>query len=151
MLSSNQILDKMQYILGTLKDGQNGYQEAAENATNPQLKALLLELGQGRAQMASQIEQHITQLGGTPRQGGSAGAALHRTWINIKDALTGRDDQAVISECERGDKAAVDNYEDVLKEDLPSDVKNVIQEQYQQVVAGRERMTQLKNSMGVSR
>lgn len=151
MLSTEQILDKLQYILGTLKDGQNGYREAAENATDPQLKSLLTELGQGRAQMASEIEQHIVRLGDKPREGGSAGAALHRTWINIKDALTGRDDQAVIAECERGDKAAVDNYEDVLGEDLPSDIKDVLQAQYQQVVAGRERMTQLKNGLGVSR
>ncbi len=151
MLNNDQTRDKLQYILGTLHDGETGYREAAENATDPQLRSMLTNFGEERSRLAGQIETVIAQMGATPREHGSAGAALHRAWLNVRDAVTGHDDYAVVAEAERGEDAAVQNYQDVLKEDLPLEVKSLLEQQYSVVRANHDRVSALKNSMEATR
>ena len=151
MLNPEQTRDKLQYILGTLHDGETGYREAAENATDPQLKSMLSDLGAKRSELAGQIETVILNMGEKPREHGSAGAALHRAWLNVRDAVTGRDDYAVVAEAERGEDVAVQNYQDVLQDDLPLEVKALLEQQYSVVKANHDRVSALKNSMEATR
>ena len=85
MLDNKQVVNKLNHLLGTLKDGQTGYKEAAEEAENPQYKTMFNEYSQQRATLASEIEAEIRRLGGDPDDSGSAGAAVHRAWLNIRD------------------------------------------------------------------
>ncbi|ALW88389.1 PA2169 family four-helix-bundle protein [Deinococcus actinosclerus] len=147
-MSNENVLDKLQYLLGTLRDGQKGFADAAEHATDPSLKSLFSERSAQRAQLASEVEAHIGRLGDKPREGGSVGAALHRTWLNVRDALTGRDDTAVVAEAERGEDVAVENYQDVLKaEGLPADVRSFVEGQYAKVKASHDQIRDMKRSM----
>lgn len=151
MLTPEQTCDKLQYILGTLRDGENGYRDAAEHASDPQLKRLFSDFSDQRRQLAGQIENLLANLGEKPREGGSVGAALHRGWLNLRDALSGRDDYAVVAEAERGEDAAVQNYQDVLKEALPADVKELLEQQYSTVKASHDRVRDLKQGMEANR
>ena len=49
----------------------------------------------------------MQRLGGRPEEGGSVSGAVHRGWMNIKDAVAGHDDKAIIAEAERGEDVAV--------------------------------------------
>lgn len=151
MLNPEQTRDKLQYILGTLRDGEKGYREAAEQATDPQLKSMFSEYSGQRSQLAAQIETALSGMGEKPREGGSVGAALHRAWLGVRDAITGKDDYAVVAEAERGEDAAVQNYQDALKEDLPADVKNLLEQQYSTVKATHDRVRDLKHGMEANR
>lgn len=152
MLSNEQVLDKLNYLLGTLRDGEKGFADAAEHATDPQLRSLFQSRSAERRAMAQEIEAHIARLGDRPREGSSVGAALHRTWLNVRDAVTGRDDYQVVAECERGEKVAVDNYQDVLAEapNLPGDVLGVIQAQFAKVQESQQQITGMKGGMQAS-
>lgn len=146
-MDSKTVNDKLQYLLGTLRDGQNGFKDAADHATDPNLKALFTERAAQRAALAADIEQKLIAMGDSPR-GGSVGAALHRTWLNVRDALTGRDDYAVVAECERGEDVAIQNYQDVLNEpDLPADIHSFVEAQYTQVKASHDQIRDMKQSM----
>lgn len=147
MLNNDQVVDKLNHLLGTLKDGQTGYKEAAEEAENPQYKTMFNEYSQQRATLASEIEAEIRRLGGDPKDSGSAGAAVHRAWLNIRDRITGSDDKSVINEVERGEDVAVDNYQDVMKEDLPADVKSMLDQQYSKVKATHDKIRDIKHSL----
>ena len=144
-MATDHVRDHLQKLLGTLRDGEHGFTDAAEHATDPGLKGRLLARAQERATMATEITQHLTALGDTPQEHGSVGAALHRTWLNVRDALTGSDDHAVIAECARGEGVAVDNYQDVLNDtDLPAEVRGVVQAQLGRVQASKAEL----DSMG---
>ena len=150
-MNNEQVLDKLQYLLGTLRDGEKGFADAAEHATNPQLRSLFSERSAQRASMAAEIEAKIGTLGDRPREGGSVGAALHRTWLNVRDAVTGRDDYQVVAECERGEDVAVDNFQDVLKEaDLPADVRSLVEGQYAKVQQSHDQIRDMKRSLQAS-
>jgi uncharacterized protein (TIGR02284 family) len=147
-MNNEQATDKLQYLLGTLRDGEKGFAEAAEHADDPKLKSLFSERSAQRAQLASEVEARIAGLGDKPREGGSVGAALHRTWLNVRDAVTGRDDYAVVAEAERGEDTAVQNYQDVLDDqDLPADLRAFVETQYTQVKASHDQIRDLKHGM----
>ena len=71
---------------------------------------------------------------------------MHRGWVNLKSALTGRDDHAILAECERGEDSAVRSYQDALAHDLPSDVRSSVEEQYRQVLEAHNRVKSLRDS-----
>ncbi|GGM05439.1 PA2169 family four-helix-bundle protein [Deinococcus aerophilus] len=148
MMNNEQATDKLQYLLGTLRDGEKGFSEAAEHADDPKLKSLFSERSAQRAQLAGEVEAKIASLGDKPREGGSVGAALHRTWLNVRDAVTGRDDYAVVAEAERGEDTAIQNYQDVLDDkELPADLRAFVETQYAQVKASHDQIRDLKHSM----
>lgn len=151
MLNNEQVLDKLQYILGTLKDGEKGYRESADEVKAAEYKQLFNEYAAQRARLIGEIEQAISRLGDKPREHSSFGAALHRVWINVRDAISGKDDFAVIAEAERGEDVAVQNYQDVLKEELPSDIRALIEKQYTEVKAAHDRVRDLKHALEASR
>jgi uncharacterized protein (TIGR02284 family) len=70
--------------------------------------------------------------------------------MNIKGTLTGKDDHAILSECERGEDAAVDAYEDALKLALPANILSIIQRQYQSIKQTHDRVKQMRDSKAAS-
>jgi len=55
------------------------------------------------------------------------------------------EDHAILDECERGEDSAKKAYEDALKEDLPGDVRRVIENQYREVKTNHDRVKELRN------
>jgi uncharacterized protein (TIGR02284 family) len=144
-MTSDQVSDKLQYLLGTLRDGEKGFADAAEHASDASLKSLFQSRVAQRTEMAQAIERELSKYGEVGKQGGSVGAALHRTWLGVRDAISGRGDKAVVAESARGEDVAADNYQDVLKEtDLPSDVRAVIEGQFAKIKASQVEMQALK-------
>jgi uncharacterized protein (TIGR02284 family) len=133
------------------KTATKGYQEAAEGVTNPQLKSELGRLSQQRAQFASELSQHASQFGINTQDESTvegaltdAAAAVHRGWINLKSAITGQDDSAILGECETGDATALKAYETALSTDLPAQAKTVIEQQRSQILNAKNMVTQWK-------
>ena len=62
--------------------------------------------------------------------------------------MTGEDENAVISECERGEDSAVSNYKDALNADLPADVRSIVERQYTQVKEAHDRIRALERATG---
>jgi uncharacterized protein (TIGR02284 family) len=93
------------------------------------------------------LQNEVLRLGGDPEKAGSVAATLHRGWINMKSAVTGEDENAVLAECERGEDSAVANYKDALAdENLPSDVRSIIERQYAQVQEAHDRIRNLERA-----
>ena len=55
--------------------------------------------------------------------------SLHRGWLDIKSAITGKDDHAILAEAERGEDVAKDQYEKALKAGLPGTAATIVQSQ----------------------
>ena len=144
-MTTEKVNDKLQYLLGTLRDGEKGFSEAAEHATDASLKQMFQSRSAQRGEMARSIEAQLNQNGQQPKESGSVGAALHRTWLGVRDALTGQDDNAVVAETLRGEDAALKNYQDVLKEtDLLGSIRTMVEQQYSQIQASEQEMNSLK-------
>ncbi len=143
---NDKVISTLNNLIETCKDGENGFRTAAEGVKRSELKTLFNTYSQQRAQFAAELQSEVLRLGGDPEKTGSVAASLHRGWINIKSAVTGEDEAAIISECERGEDSAVRNYEDALKENLPGNIRSIIQRQFTQVKEAHDRIRSLERA-----
>lgn len=132
-MNNQDVVETLNSLLTTLHDGEKGYREAAEEASDQNHKSLFLRLSKERAQFAAELSQEVRHHGGDPETSGSALAAFHRAWINVRDAVTGKDDESILREVERGEKNAQDNFKDAIDQELPNTVALIIRKQYEAI------------------
>ena len=139
-MANDNVISTLNNLIETCKDGEQGFRAAADGVQRSDLRTLFLTYSQQRAQFAAELQNEVRHLGGDPEERGSVAASLHRGWINIKSAVTGEDEGAVISECERGEDSAIRNYRDALNEDLPANIRETVERQYAQVKEAHDRI-----------
>ena len=145
-MTNDDVISTLNGLIETCKDGQDGFKTAAEGVERSDLKTTFYDLGQQRAKFAGELQTLVRDLGGDPEDSGSISASLHRGWINIKSAVTGKDDGAVLNEAERGEDAAKKAYKDALAQNLPANVKSVVQKQATDVNAAHDKVRDLRDS-----
>lgn len=145
MADSTVAISTLNTLIQTNKDGEYGYDESAKGVKSSDLKDLFIRYSQQRSQFASELQDEVLRLGGNPDNSGTVAASLHRTWIDIKSVVTGEDEGAILSECERGEDSAVEAYQNALKEALPSEVNSVVERQYMQIKEAHDRIKGLRN------
>jgi uncharacterized protein (TIGR02284 family) len=133
-------------LIETNKDGEQGFRTAAEHVENSELKTLFNILAQQRARFGSELNNEVLRRGGDPAKTGHVSGKIHRGWINLKSAVTGKSEKAIVDECERGEDSAKHNYEDALKKSLPSDLLSIIETQYMEVKAAHDSVRDLKRA-----
>lgn len=145
-LSNDDVISLLNGLIETCKDGQEGFTSAAEGIDRSDLKTLFYEFGQQRSQFAGELQTLVQSLGGDPENSGSVAGSLHRGWINIKSAVTGRDEGSILNECERGEDSAKAAYQSALENALPSHVQNTVQTQYVAIQSAHDRIKALRDS-----
>jgi uncharacterized protein (TIGR02284 family) len=128
-MQNDKTISVLNNLIETCKDGELGFKTAAEGLKNPAIKAKFLEYSRQRAEMVRELQSEVRRLGGDPEKSGSMSGSLHRGWLDIKSAVTGKDDHAIVAEAERGEDVAKSAYEGALKESLPADVQGIVQRQ----------------------
>ena len=128
----------------TCRDAEQGFQAAAQGVDDPNLRHLFESYAQQRGEFAATLEQEVERLGQKPVEGGHVTAALHRGWTSIKAAVTGRDEGAIISECERGEDIAVQAYREALSSSLPADLRALVEQQLMKIKEAHDQVRSLE-------
>ena len=128
-LDNEDVVDVLNDLLETSRDGEKGFRTSAEQAQTGELQNFLARRASDCAKAAAELEQAVRAHGGTPADGGTMVGAMHRGWVAIKTAMVANDDKAVLEECERGEDAAVASYRKALQHALPPGVRSLIERQ----------------------
>jgi uncharacterized protein (TIGR02284 family) len=151
MTDQKEISSTINRLIETLKDGEEGFRQAAEAVTDSDLKSLFGEFSRQRARFATELQSAARQFGeGDPEKSSSTAGALHRAWINLKSALTSGDDHAILAECERGEDSAVKEYKEALEKDLPASLREIISRQFREIQTAHDRIKSLRDMAKVS-
>jgi len=142
---ANNISSVLNDLIETSKDGEKGFRTAADDTKNAELQSVFLRRAQDCAKGASELQQIVARLGGNPEDGGSVAGAAHRGWVNLKAAVSGRSDLAILEECERGEDVAKARYRKALEEALPEDIREVVQRQYDGVIRNHDQIRELRD------
>ena len=135
-------------LIATTIDSVDGYTEAAKESESGRFGSIFTARAAERRQVASQLQAEVTRLGGNPEDDGTALASVHRAFLDLKSAVLGRDDQAIVNEVERGEDHIKAKYEDALKDnELAQATRDAIQQAYVSVRQGHDQMRDLKHSL----
>jgi len=132
-------------LVETSKDGEQGFQIAAKDTKTAELREVFLKRAENCAKGAADLQELISRLGGEPHKHGSIAGAVHRGWVNLKSAASGRTDLAILEECERGEDVAKARYRKALEQKLPDDVRAIIQRQYDGVQRNHDQIRDLRD------
>jgi len=141
--------DTLKDLIQILHDGQQGFKKASEDIKDSDLKTLFSKFSLQRSKFAGELEAELSALGeeDAHKQGTTITGAAHRVWIDLKSALTGKDNHAVLVEAERGEDAAVKTYTDALDEKaLPSSLRSIISRQAVEVKAAHDEVKALRDA-----
>ena len=134
-------------LTATLIDSVNGYRDAAENAESGRFQQIFRECADERSRMVEDLRSEVRRLGGNPEDDGSFMGKTHQRFLDLKAAITGRDEQAIVNEVERGEDYLKEKFEAALNGNLADESRQVVERVYQSVRSGHDRMSQLKHGM----
>lgn len=131
MEKNKEIISDLKGLVNIVNDGKEGYESASQTTESIELQGLFLKYSAQRSRYALELKAHIVQHGGESdnEEGGVLGM-LHRTWIDIKQVLSSKEDIAILSAIETGEKVAIDKYDKILDDEtLHADHIELLQRQ----------------------
>jgi uncharacterized protein (TIGR02284 family) len=140
------VLEALDDLLKTSRDGEMGFKEAAEHTRTEALAEVLRQRAQGCAQAAQELVQAISGLGGEVNDRGSATGALHRGWVSARGSVGALSDLDMLEECERGEDAALARYRKALQLNLPPQLQALLQGQADGAQRNHDLIRQLRDA-----
>lgn len=143
-------IDALNKLVEINNDRIEGYEKAAEETDETELKTLFLQFARTSHKCRQELAGEIMRLGGTPTDDTKVSGKFFRVWMDVKAALTGKDRKAILESCEFGEDQAVNTYEDVLKnelEDLTPEQQTMISAQYALIKADHFRVKTMRDAI----
>jgi uncharacterized protein (TIGR02284 family) len=145
-MDNNDTLTVLEDLIETCKDGQKGYQDAAEHVKRPDLKTYFNEQRLERGRFAEELQQEFIRLGKPDKKvSGSVSGAMHRAWIDTKVALGGGD-KSILESVEAGEDRAKDAYKKALQGTLPTDIAEIVRRQAANVQQTHDKIRTLRDT-----
>ena len=136
----------LNHLIETCKDAERGFRHVAEHATDPSVKSLFLDIASQRERFAADLLPHAQRLGGASAGDGTAAGVLHRTWIDLRSAISRGDPVSIVHEAERGERFSRGVYESALESMLPPTAREVVEDQYAELRMTAQRLRELEAS-----
>ena len=134
-------------LIQTCKDGSAGFQNAADNVKDVDLKPLFEKYAAQRREFAVKLQAMVAQLGGEAENSGSTAGAIHRGLMDLKAVWTDLDRKATLNECERGEDYAIKAYKKAMDdESIHADAKALISAQYSDVKQAHDNIRTMRDS-----
>jgi uncharacterized protein (TIGR02284 family) len=153
-MNNNEVISILNNLIKTCKRGQEVFRNAAESIQNSEFRRLFNIFSQQRAQFMTELQAEVHRLGGDVRgdmESVTSGAPMPNNTVPFRSPSTakpagGRDEASIIAECRREEEAAVNDYQEALKADLPLDVQYVVKRQYMDIKDAYDRIRILQRA-----
>ncbi len=143
---TEQVGKKLNNILEKTYDAEKGFTKAAENVENKALKSYFTKKAQERNNFGHELKSEIKSFNQEVDKGGSLTGDAHRAWMDIKKVFSSNNEESMLEEAIRGEKTAVDQYQEVLNEtSLPLTTKNVLEKQKETIENGLSNIKTLED------
>ena len=136
----------LNHLIETCKDAERGFRHVATHATDPAVKSLFLDIASQRARFAADLLPFAQRLGGADAHNGTAAGALHRTWIDLRSAISRNDPTAIVVEAERGESFSRGVYKEALEGLLPPTARELVETQFAELQKTAGRLRELEAS-----
>ena len=144
-MDNKNIIDTLNPLIEISRDGDKGFTTCAEDCDDAALKAYFTICATRCRESVRMLDAIVTNLGGKPETSGSVLGGAHRAWLDLRTALTSKNDVAVLEECERAEDVAKRVYSSALAKMLPADVRTLVQAQFEGLNDNHDRVRKLRD------
>jgi len=145
---SEEVGRKLNALLEKTYDAEKGFKKVAENIENKSLKTYFKNKADERYTFGHELKDEIRSFNQEVDKGGSTLGTMHRAWIDTKALFSLNDEESMLEEVIRGEKAAIAEYDDILSEtSLPSSTRTIIRSQKNKIENGLYNFETLEKSM----
>ena len=145
-MDENNAISVVEALIETCKDGQKGYQDAAEHVKRNDLKTYFSQQSRERARFAEELQAELSSLGKPEKKvSGSVSAAMHRAWLDTKANL-GASDKSILDSVEKGEDDAKEAYKKALAGALPEKLTGIIRHQAASIVQAHDKIRMLRDT-----
>jgi uncharacterized protein (TIGR02284 family) len=148
MAEHSEQISTLNTLIATTIDSINGYEDSAQNIDNERLREIFRQRANERQEVVENLRSEVRRLGGNPEDDGTFLGKAHQRFEDLKAAITGRDEKAIINEVERGEDYLKGKFEAALNGNtLSGDSRAAVERCFQSVRSGHDQMSQLKHGM----
>ncbi|TCK65156.1 uncharacterized protein (TIGR02284 family) [Winogradskyella wandonensis] len=124
------ISEKLNELLIKNYDAERGYIKAMKEVDNVNLKNFFSNRAEERSRFARQLRTEILTYGELPEDSGSFKGTMHRNWMSLKTTFSSNNEETILEEAIRGEKASLDEYNDLITDtNFPTRLVNLLREQ----------------------
>jgi uncharacterized protein (TIGR02284 family) len=138
-------------LIETTIDSITGYEDSAKNVENERFREIFRSRADERQRVVEDLRAEVRRLGGDPEESGTFLGKAHQRFEDLKAAITGRDEKAIINEVERGEDYLKEKFEAALESsELTGDSRSTVERCYQSIRSGHDQISQLKHGLEAS-
>ncbi|HEX5378604.1 MAG TPA: PA2169 family four-helix-bundle protein [Phenylobacterium sp.] len=135
-------------LIETTLDSAHGYKEAAESSEDTRYKTMFSERSLKRMKLTGELQQEVRSFGGEPEQDQSLLGKAHNKFVDLKAAILGHDEKAIINEVERGEDFIKAKFEKAVgDQDLPANVRDLVSRAFHEIKSDHDEVSRLKHSL----
>jgi len=124
------ISDQLNELLVKNYDAEKGYINAKKEVDNEKLKTFFGNRAIERARFAKELRTEILTYGELPEDSGSLKGSLHRNWMSLKATFSTNNEETILEEALRGEKASLEEYNELISnKDFPERLVHMLKEQ----------------------
>jgi uncharacterized protein (TIGR02284 family) len=147
IMDENNTVSVLENLIEICKDGQKGYQDAAEHVKRSDLKTYFNQQSLEWGRFAGELQAELTRVGKDKdkKPSGSVSGAMRRAWIDTKVALGGGD-KSILNSLEAGEDNAKEAYQKALSGTLPGDITEIVRTQASAVQKAHDHVKMLRDT-----
>lgn len=147
LMSEGQVVEVLNELIETAKDGEAGYAWCADHCTAAAVRGLCLRRAAEAAAVERELQDLVLAHGGRPEDQGTVSGALRRGWVTVLSGLQASDDLQMLVACVHASESALERYRAALRKDLPLTVLAVVQRQSEIEQRGHDDLQQMAERM----
>jgi uncharacterized protein (TIGR02284 family) len=149
-MENEKTIDALNKLIQINNDRIEGYESAAKETDEHDLKTFFNELQTTSQQCKHELSKEVISLGGTPTEATKTTGKFFRVWMDVKAALTGKDRKAILNSCEYGEDMAKDTYENIMdndSEELTMEQESMIKDQYNLLKIDHDKVKSMRDML----
>ncbi|MGJ7568852.1 ferritin-like domain-containing protein [Variovorax sp. GB1R11] len=145
LLENEQVVEVLNELLETARDGEFGFQACADEVAAPNLQQLFYHRAEQCHEAADELVLLIWRFGGTPAERSTVRGTMHRSFVRNNGAVGTGSDLSMLEDCERREDASVARYRKALKQNLPPEARRFVERRAQNAQRNHAQIRELRS------
>lgn len=149
-MKNTNTVDILNDLIAILNDRIEGYTKAKSELGGQEedLNQLFLGFIDESRTFRNELGDEVSALKGDMETDTTKRGKVYRIWMDLKEAMTGADRHSVLAVCEYGEDAAQKAYKEALaEEELPANLRSLIEAQKQTLRASHDKVKALRDAV----